>query len=190
MIITSRSRGAVTDDEYDAYVRRAYRGLCRRATALGAVEPDDAQSVVNQVLTELYAHAEDIATEDEADRFVRWRLKRRVIDLWRHDRPRKESEFLTDSVAEWESVSTPSPESHPDEWIEFEVSNKSALDLFNSLNEKDRALLRLRVLDLPAECAAFLGIAIGTERTRWCRLRKRLASDAVAAAASEKEATA
>ncbi|MET8956802.1 sigma-70 family RNA polymerase sigma factor [Streptomyces sp. NPDC004533] len=181
----------MTDDEYDAYVRRAHRGLCRRARALGAVEPDDAQSVVNQVLTELYAHAEDISTEDEADRFVRWRLKRRVIDLWRHDRSRKESELLTDSFTEWELASIPSPESHPDEWTEFEVSNKSALDLFNSLDEKDRTLLRLRVLGLtPAECAALLGIGTGAERTRWCRLKKRLANEAVAAAASEKEATA
>ncbi|MCX5182614.1 RNA polymerase sigma factor [Streptomyces sp. NBC_00268] len=181
----------MTDDEYDAYVRRSYRGLCRRAKWAGAADDHDAQSVVNQVLAELYARLADIATENDAERFVRGRLKNRVIDLWRKERSHRDSEIPTDNMSALDSPPIPSPHTHPDEWVEFEVANKSTLDLFNSLSETDRTHLRLRVLGFaPAECAAFLGVAPGAERTRWCRLRKRLESDAVAAAASEKEATA
>ncbi|MER7497038.1 hypothetical protein ABT033_31135 [Streptomyces pharetrae] len=181
----------MTDDEYDAYVRRAYRGLCRRAKWAGAADDHDAQSVVNQVLAELYAHLADIATSDDAERFVRGRLKNRVIDLWRKERSRRDSEIPTDSMSALESPLVLSPNTHPDEWVEFEVANKSTLDLFNSLSETDRTHLRLRVLGFsPPECATFLGLKDGQERTRWYRLRKRLESDAVAAAASEKEATA
>ncbi|MFF9192632.1 RNA polymerase sigma factor [Streptomyces rochei] len=183
----------MTDDEYDAYVRRVWPGLLRKARWAGALDPDDAHGAVSQVLLELYAHLPDIATVEDADFFVRGRLKKRVIDAWRRHRPHEGHEHLCGNLTPFEAFhpSSVSPEKDPDEWLEFEVADKAAFELLNSLSETDRQHLRLRSLGFTSsECATALGIQHGAERVRWCRLTKRLRSDLEAAAANEKEATA
>ncbi|MFG3132833.1 RNA polymerase sigma factor [Streptomyces tendae] len=183
----------MTDDEYDAYVRRVWPGLLRKAQWAGALDPDDAHWAVSQVLLELYARLPGIAAEEDADFFVRGRLKNRVIDAWRRHRPHEGHEQLCENLAPFETFhpSSVSPDKDPDEWVEFEVADKAALELLNSLSEADRKHLRLRSLDFTSsECATELGITPGTERVRWCRLTKRLRSNLEAAAANEKEATA
>ncbi|MFF3675952.1 RNA polymerase sigma factor [Streptomyces sp. NPDC002120] len=169
----------MTDDEYDAFVRRTFGKLRHRAGLAGNLGPDDAHEVASQLLVELYAHLAVITTEEDARRFVYGRLMNRVIDMWRRHGKRWAAELSTDDYEAFGQISSiPQPESHPDEWLEFDTSEKIVRDVVNSFSEAERLQLRLRLLGYSsAECAQLLGIERGAERTRWSRLKKQLASD-------------
>ncbi|MFI8265310.1 RNA polymerase sigma factor [Streptomyces sp. NPDC085665] len=179
----------MTDDEYDAYVRRTIKVWRRRAQFGGNLSPEDADEVASQLLSELYAHLDVIATEMDAHRFVSGRLRNRIIDVWRRNGRRRECEFPSDLNEEFDQCAdAPRPESHPDEWMEFSVSQKIAQDMVNARSDDERTHLRLRLAGFkPAECARLLGIERNAERTRWTRLKERLVGD-IEATTGDREA--
>ncbi|MEU3499491.1 sigma-70 family RNA polymerase sigma factor [Streptomyces hundungensis] len=167
----------MTDDEYEAYFRRSFEKWETRARVAG-LDWDDAFTVAQRLFVELYAQCAGIETPEEADRFIRGRLRNRVIDVWRHNGRRHEHEFLVTCDDFRHVPGPPNPGTDPEEWVEFFVSEKVARDLLNELSEKECLLLRLRALGYDSsECAQALGISRGTERARWSRLKNRLAKD-------------
>ncbi|MEW1677974.1 sigma-70 family RNA polymerase sigma factor [Streptomyces noursei] len=168
----------MTDDEFNAYFRRTLTPWIGRVRWAGGLSLEDAEEITSQLFMEMYKQVDSIADAAAADRFMRLRMKSRIIDFYRRSDESRKRELLPDCDVLNDRPAGLHPSTHPEEWLEFEESGKTVADTLNCLSPADRVHLRMRWLGFGAsECAAVLEIKPGAERVRWHRLKKRLVSE-------------
>jgi len=145
----------------------ALRRLALRLTG----NRDDAEELLQDVFTGLYANAATLLASDDPGPWLRRVVYRRFVDHWRRRRA-DPVDYAAADVGE----SAPAPTDAPDEAFDRALDRQRLQRTLDKLSADHRSVLLLHDVEgytLP-EIAATLGVAEGTLKSRLHRARNNL----------------